>query len=176
MDGLDVIARYDVLDDHAYPCAGDGLSRIEVPLFGIFPKPLGVLAHDMVGRQDRRVGLVKVDAVGVEPYMHLHVPCVCLLNGPCQRIPGLLLTPTALRTGEPVSNRFVFAAVECVSCRADLEDDGIDAEGLQRIQQKNHLLLLPFGVTDRFGRRPIDVRYRSNPSTAKAYLRFQCTK
>ena len=73
-------------------------------------------------------------------------------------------------------NGFIFAVIKCVRSRSYLKNNGIDTDGLQRIQELKHLLVLCLSVTDRLFGRPVDIGYRRDPCTTKTDLCFQGTK
>ena len=173
MNTLHVVARHDVLYNHANPCTGNGQSRIKIPLLGVLPEPLGMLAPHMLGANLRRVRFRQIHPIGVEPHMHFHVACVRLLNSPLQRVPNERCT---LLSCQPMTCRLKLAVIQRISRRPHLENNGIDSQTLQRIQLKQHLRLLFRRVSYGLRRWPINISHGCNPCPAKTDLRFQCTK
>ena len=76
--------------------------------------------------------------------MELHTPFVALVNHKLHRVPigvGCL----ALHTGEETAPRLQAGGIECIGFGTDLEEDGIDACSLQRVELLNQRLLQLFG-------------------------------
>ena len=161
MNSLYVVAADDVLYDSTNPFACDVQTRVEVPLFVVLPESLGMFAEDVIRAYHRSVRFSEVDSIGIEPDVDFHVAFMRLVDRPCQRVITFTIwtftiyhldisVPDTLFAGEPMGDGLVIAAVKCVGGRADLEDDGVDADGVQRVEQKYHLLLLFFRVSHGF--------------------------
>lgn len=132
MDGVDVVSGGDVADDLADEGAVFGLSRVEVELFAVLEKAFGVLEIDVGGVEG--VGIGGGNAVGVEPGVKFHVAVVGEFDevGHGVEVVGGGLS---LAAGEVAAPGFDFGVVEGVGGGADLEDDGVDVEGLEFVEE-----------------------------------------
>ena len=150
MNSLYVVAGDDVLYDSTNPFACDVQTRVEIPLFVVLPEPFGMFAEDVIRAYHRSVRFSEVDSIGIEPDVDFHVPFVRLVDRPCQRIKAftiltftiyhlVITVPHTLFAGEPMGDGLVIAAVKCVGGRADLEDDGVDADGVLPVMASRYL-------------------------------------
>ena len=164
VDGIDIVARHNIVDYPAYKLAALGQSRVEIELFTILNEPLGMLVIDMRRRQ--RLGSDRPHPVGIEPGVQLHVAGMTLVDKILQRVPhGVGSHPLLPR--EIFAPRLQLRGIKGVGRRAHLENHRIDADVLETVQHSIEIALHGIPVHIAVTALP----HRMNPRSAELPFR-----
>lgn len=129
--GIDVIPAHDVPHDTAdvFPAGGD--TRVEEQLPPVGDEPLGMLVIDVgVGQVGRSA---RSRAEGVQPGVKFHVAPVAFPDEEFHGIP-VGFGGHALFSGEEAAPGFYPGGIPGIGLGTHLEDDGVDAAGLEKVE------------------------------------------
>ena len=128
MDGIDIVALYDVADDGADIADALRIAWIHVELLAVADEELGRVLSSVVRRQ---ISLgVACTTIGIDPSVELHTAGVALVDDEAQRIPRGVRR-FALLTGEVLTPGLVGALVESITLGTHLEDDRVAAQTVE---------------------------------------------
>ena len=124
VDGIHVVTLHDVDHHRANPRTAFGQSRIEVEPFVKDDEILGMQPVEVIARQVEV--LRHIHAVRIDPGVELHATIVTKADQVFHRVPFRLWC-LALLTRQETAPGLIAAAIERITFRSRLEDDGIEA-------------------------------------------------
>ncbi len=138
---VDIVAGHDIAHHRGDMVAVGRLAGVEVQSPVVPHRALGMAAGYVPGRHALAAG--GRDAVGVEPGVQLHAAGVGLVDDKLQRVP---CRRRRLASGTEIAAPWLEPrGIEGVGLRAHLEDDGVDAGGLQRVELRAQVCLVGGG-------------------------------
>ena len=128
MNGIDIVALYDVADDGADIADALRIAWIHVELLAVADEELGRLLSSVVRRQIS-LGIART-TIGIDPSVEFHTAGVALVDDEAQRVPRGV-GRFALLTGEVLTPGLVGALVEGITLSAHLEDNRVAAQTVE---------------------------------------------
>ena len=128
MNGIDIVALYDVADDGADIADALRIPWVHIELLAVADEELGRLLGSVVRRQIS-LGIART-TIGIDPSVELHTAGVALVDDEAQRVPRGVRS-FALLTSEVLTPGLVGALVEGITLSTHLEDDRVAAQTME---------------------------------------------